>query len=71
MKRYIQRMVESMFVAALFLQSCSLDEQNPGGFTMDNMATNSVSSYETLVNQCYFGMERFLYGTDGDRKSVV
>lgn len=58
-------MVESMFVAALFLQSCSLDEQNPGGFTMDNMATNSVSSYETLVNQCYFGMERFLYGTDG------
>lgn len=32
---------------------------------MENMAANSVESYQTLLNQCYFGMERFLYGTDG------
>lgn len=47
------------------LTSCSLDEENPGGFTMENMASNSVESYQTLLNQCYFGMERFFYGTDG------
>ena len=31
---------------------------------MENMATNSVESYNTLVNQCYFAMERYFYGTD-------
>lgn len=50
---------------ALSLGACSLDEDNPGGFTMENMAENSVESYETLVNQCFFGMQRVLYGTDG------
>lgn len=44
-------------------QACSLEEENPGGFTMDAMAT-TVESYETLINQCYFAMERYLYGTD-------
>lgn len=47
------------------LVSCSLEEENPGGFTMENMAANSTESYETLVNQCYFGLERAFYGTDG------
>lgn len=50
-------------VATLF-HSCSLDEVNPGGFTMDNMAANSVESYNTLVNQCYFAMERYFYGAE-------
>lgn len=53
----------AMALASSF-QSCSLDEVNPGGFTMENMATNSVESYNTLVNQCYFAMERYFYGTD-------
>ena len=67
MKKYFNRsmMPLALMILILSLQSCSLDENNPGGFTMDNMAENSVSSYETLVNQCYFGMERYLYGTDG------
>lgn len=47
------------------VQSCSLDETNPGGFTMDAMAENSLESYQTLINQCYFGAQRVLYGTDG------
>lgn len=50
---------------ALSFSACSLDENNPGGFTMENMAENSVESYKTLVNQCFFGMQRVLYGTDG------
>lgn len=55
----------ALAAGAMSLASCSLEEENPGGFTMENMAENSVESYQTLLNQCYFGMERFLYGTDG------
>ncbi len=51
-------------VAALSIGSCSLEESNPGGFTMENLAENSVESYQLLINQCYFGMERVLYGTE-------
>ncbi len=46
--------------AALMMQSCSLDEVNPGGFTLENLAT-TPAGYETLLNQCYFGMERKFY----------
>lgn len=45
------------------LSGCSLDEENPGGFTMDNLAT-SEETYAALVNQTFFGMERHLYGTE-------
>lgn len=55
----------ALAAGAMSLASCSLEEENPGGFTMENMAANSVESYQTLLNQCYFGMECFLYGTDG------
>lgn len=42
--------------------SCSLEENNPGGFTLEALST-SIEGYETLVNQCYFGMERKMYAT--------
>ena len=66
MKAKIKSMILSavMAVTAMSFSACSLDEKNPGGFTMDNMATNSLESYQTLVNQIYFGMERHLYGTE-------
>ena len=43
--------------------SCSdmLEEYNPGAGTMDKYAEGS--SYEALVNQCYFAMARYFYGT--------
>lgn len=44
------------------LSSCSLQEKNPSGFTMESVAKSSVDGYMTLVNNCYFGMERGLYG---------
>ena len=54
------------------LHSCSLEEYNPGAFTNETLAT-STEGYETLINQCYFAMERFYYGaadwmslTEGD-----
>lgn len=47
-------------------------EYNPGAFTNETLAT-STEGYETLINQCYFAMERFYYGaadwmslTEGD-----
>ena len=45
------------------LYSCSLDEENPGGFTTE-ITASTVDGYESLINQCYFSMERYLYGTD-------
>ena len=54
--------LSALAALTLTLSSCSLDEENPGGSTMENFAT-SVEGMESLVNQCYFGAERFLYGT--------
>ena len=44
----------ALAAGAMSLASCSLEEENPGGFTMENMAANSVESYQTLLNQCFF-----------------
>jgi len=44
-------------------QGCSLEEVNPGGFTIETMS-HTVDGYETLINQCYFAMERYMYATD-------
>lgn len=75
MKTNIKSIIFSAAVAtaAMGIQSCSLDENDPGGFTMGNLASNSVESYKSIVNNCYFGMERAFYGaksfmelTEGD-----
>ena len=45
--------LSSAFLAVgLTFQACSLDEENPGGFTMEAMAKNSLESYQTLITQC-------------------
>lgn len=54
----------ALIATAGMFNACSLEEENPGGFTMDNMAASSTSAYETFVNQVFFGMERHLYGTE-------
>ena len=41
--------------------SCTLDEYNPSGYTMDALSV-SVEGYQTILNNVYFGMERALYG---------
>ena len=41
--------------------SCSLDEYNPSGYTMDALSA-SVEGYQTILNNVYFGMERSMYG---------
>jgi len=67
MKITIKNMAVSAaaFAAALSLNSCSLSEENPGGFTMGTLAESSLEGYQSILNNVYFGMERYLYGTDG------
>lgn len=61
MKRNISRIFFACGVSAtLMMQSCSLDEYNPGGSTLEAFGT-SVEGYQTLLNQCYFGLERQFY----------
>ena len=61
MKRNISRIFFACGVSAtLMMQSCSLDEYNPGGSTLEAFGY-SAEGYQTLVNQCYFGLERQFY----------
>lgn len=53
----------SLFSLVIALGSCSLDENDPGGFDME-VTSKSIQGYETLINQCYFSMERYFYGSD-------
>lgn len=54
----------ALLATGAFSTSCSLDEENPGGFTLEALST-SVEGYQALLNQCYFGMQRYMYLTDG------
>ncbi|MVT09479.1 RagB/SusD family nutrient uptake outer membrane protein [Chitinophaga tropicalis] len=51
-----------LLLAVAGISSCSLEENNPSGFTIESVAASSVEGYRNLVNNCYFGMERQLYG---------
>lgn len=64
MKRNIKNIMWASLLGSMMLQGCSLDEKNPGGFTLSNIAT-SEEGYETLLNNCYFGLERYFYGSAG------
>ncbi len=54
----------ALLATGAFSTSCSLDEENPGGFTLESLST-SIQGYQSLLNQCYFGMQRYMYLTDG------
>lgn len=45
---------------AVGLQSCDLDEVNPSDFSLETL-TYSPEGMETLINNCYFGLERQFY----------
>lgn len=61
---YFKTFIISSLVAACSLtSSCSLEEENPGGFTME-ITASTLSGYQSLINQCYFAMERYFYGTE-------
>lgn len=57
-------MAAALVTMAGGIQSCSLEEENPGGFALEDLALTE-EGFEELVNQCYFALERLFYGTDG------
>lgn len=59
----IKTLLSVFLLSNIFMSSCSLEEENPGGFTMEKTA-ESIEGYQTLINQCYFSMQRYFYGTD-------
>ncbi len=63
MKTIIKYAASSLTAVALSFafNACSLEENNPGGYTFENMS-HTTSGFQTLVNQVYFGMERSFYG---------
>lgn len=50
-----------LLCAGLFLNSCSLDEYNPSGVTVDKVAENKAG-FDKLINSCYFDLPRYFYG---------
>ena len=62
-KNKIQKyLLLAALTAGAGLYSCSLDEYNPSGYTLETVAASSLTGYETILNNIYFGMERRLYG---------
>lgn len=59
----IKTVIIAVLISSLTISSCSLEEDNPGGFTLEATA-KSEEGYRYLLNQCYFGMQRYFYGTD-------
>ena len=49
-------MASSLALVAGGFASCSLDEENPGGFELGDLALTKTG-YEELLNQCFFGLE--------------
>lgn len=54
----------ALMVAAANFQSCTLDEFNPGGLTMDSL-TETEDTYQKIINNCYFSIERYFYAGAG------
>lgn len=66
MKKIIRNMFAATALAVMAggMQSCSLEEENPGGFSLEDLALTE-QGFNELVNNCYFALERTFYGTDG------
>lgn len=48
--------------ASMAYTSCSLDEINPSGSTLETVSASTITGYEGILNNIYFGMERRMYG---------
>lgn len=70
MKNKFKYILASVVGSMGMLQGCSLEEVNPGGYTLENLST-SPEGYETLLNNCYFGLERHFYGSSGTGDAVL
>lgn len=57
----LKHILITMFSLGLFMGSCSLDEVNPSGVTVDKVAATKAG-FSKLVNTCYFDLPRYFYG---------
>lgn len=62
-KIYKTKLILPVLASILCFSSCTLDEDDKGGFTIEKMA-ETTDGYQTLVNQCHFGLQRYFYGTE-------
>lgn len=62
LQKFIKILLIPVLIGTGGLSSCTLEEENLSGFTLDALASSSVDGYKKLLNNCYFGMERQLYG---------
>ena len=64
MKLKIKKHILSILLcgACLSYTSCSLDEVNPSGSTLETVSSSTITGYEGILNNIYFGMERRMYG---------
>ena len=65
MKKILKHTILGTFLIAAGAPqtSCSLDEVNPGGFTMETVALTE-DGFQALVNNIYFAYERYFCGSD-------
>ncbi len=63
MKHFSRYILSAVLTASLcgMMCSCSLEENNPGGFTFENLS-KTTAGFQTIVNNIYFGLERSFYG---------
>ena len=61
LKKYNKILLSTILVAGAGLSSCSLDEVNPSGSTM-NILISQKSGYQQAINNCYFSLQRYFYG---------
>ena len=54
----------ALMAAATNLRLVHWMKLNPGEFTMDSLA-ETEETYEKIINNCYFAMERYFYGASG------
>ncbi|TCC99381.1 RagB/SusD family nutrient uptake outer membrane protein [Pedobacter hiemivivus] len=57
----IKNIYIAMLGLGLFTGSCSLEEINPSGVTVDKVAANKAG-FNKLVASCYFDLSRYFYG---------
>ncbi|NDW12838.1 RagB/SusD family nutrient uptake outer membrane protein [Bacteroides sp. 214] len=48
--------------ASMSYTSCTLDETNPSGSTLETVSASTITGYEGILNNIYFGMQRRMYG---------
>jgi hypothetical protein len=61
LNKYNKILLSTILAASVGVSSCSLDEVNPSGSTM-NILISQKAGYQQAINNCYFSLQRSFYG---------